>query len=305
MKTLRIGTRGSILARAQTGIVAEALQRVHPSLKVSEHVFQTRGDRERNRPLPEIGGKGLFTEELESALQNHEIDAAVHSLKDLPTTLPETLCLAAVPKRACPLDALLSREGLSLEALPPGARVGTSSLRRAVQLLLLRPDLSVVPLRGNLDTRIRKLREGVVDALVVAAAGLERINRLDEATELLSADRMLPAVGQGALAVECRAEDIEIRHLLAAVHDETTARAVFAERAFLAGLGGGCHVPIAAYAEITESGKMTLTGFVATADGSRSLRGSLVGENPETIGKELARQLLERGAAEILSGEPR
>lgn len=304
MKTLRIGTRGSVLARAQTGIVAEALRRAHPSLRVTEHVFQTRGDRERNRPLPEIGGKGLFTEELERALQNNEIDAAVHSLKDLPTTLPETLCLAAVPKRASPLDALLSREGSVLEALPSRARVGTSSLRRAVQLLRLRSDLSIVPLRGNLDTRIRKLKEGIVDALVVAAAGLERLNRLDEAAELLSTDRILPAVGQGALAVECRAEDTETLRLLAAVHDETTARAVFAERAFLAGLGGGCHVPIAAYAEVVLGG-IALTGFVATADGSRSLRGSLFGEDPEAVGKELAGHLLERGAAEILLGVSR
>ncbi|MBM3214804.1 hydroxymethylbilane synthase [Candidatus Poribacteria bacterium] len=297
--TLRIGTRGSLLARTQTETVAFALRQAHPGLACETTIIRTRGDAERNRPLPEIGGKGLFTEEIERALALEEIDIAVHSLKDLPTNLPDGLTLGAVPERESPFDALISRDGKVLADLPDGARVGTSSLRRAAQLRAVRPDLRIGSLRGNLDTRIRKMETEGWDAIVVAAAGLSRLGRLSEAAELLKPETMLPAVGQGALGIESREKDAATRLLLAAIHDSDTERAVTAERAFLAALGGGCHVPIGAYATV-EMGSLTLMGVVASVDGSAVLRDTGAGDDPVAVGSELARRILAMGARAIL-----
>jgi hydroxymethylbilane synthase len=280
----------------------EVLRLAHPTVAFEERIIQTQGDRVRGRPLPEIGGKGLFTRELEEALLSEALDAAVHSLKDLPTSLPSGLDILAVQKRAQPFDAVVSREGRRLLDLPSGARVGTSSLRRAAQVRAARPDVRVEPARGNLDTRIRKLRAGTWDAIVVAAAGLARLGRLDEAAELLSPDVMLPAVGQGAVAVEGRADDGQAVSLLAPLDDADTASAVLAERSFLRALGGGCHVPIAAYAEAADAarGTLTLHGMVASPDGERLLRAHLTGADPTSLGEALASRLLAMGAAELL-----
>jgi hydroxymethylbilane synthase len=297
-----IGTRGSTLARTQTAWVGAALKRGHPGLDVREQVISTTGDRRTDRPLPEIGGKGLFTAELETALLDGDIDAAVHSMKDLPTELPVGLCVGAVPARETPFDALISANGGRLNDLPSGAKVGTSSRRRQAQLLSARPDLRIESIRGNLDTRIRKLHEDDWDAIIVAAAGLARLGRLDEATEVLTPGKMLPAVGQGALAIQTRVGDDATAVALSVIHDEHTARGVAAERAFLHALGGGCHVPIAGLAEVA-AGKETLAlrGLVAAVDGSAEARGSRTGESPEDVGRELAQDLLDRGAARLLA----
>lgn len=297
-----IGTRGSALATTQTAWVVARLTDAHPSLDVQTQIITTTGDRRTDRPLPEIGGKGLFTAELESALLDGAIDAAVHSMKDLPTEMPDGVCVGAVPTRETPFDALISADGSLLKDLPQGAKVGTSSRRRQAQLLRTRPDLRIESIRGNLDTRIRKLHEDDWDAIIAAAAGLSRLGRLDEATEILTPDKMLPAVAQGALAIQTRAGDDATGAVLSAIHDEHTARGVRAERAFLHALGGGCHVPIAALAEVA-AGKQTLAlrGLVSAVDGSREIRGSRTGDAPEEVGRELAGELLEHGAAELLA----
>ena len=297
-----IGTRGSALATTQTGWVISRLTDAHPGLDVQRQIITTTGDRRTDRPLPEIGGKGLFTAELESALLEGEIDAAVHSMKDLPTEMPAGLCIGAIPVRETPFDALISADGSALKDLPDGAKVGTSSRRRQAQLLRARPDLRIESIRGNLDTRIRKLHEDDWDAIIAAAAGLARLGRLDEATEILTPDKMLPAVAQGALAIQTRAGDDAMAAVLSAIHDEHTARGVGAERAFLHALGGGCHVPIAGLAEVA-SGKDTLAlrGLVSALDGRREVRGSRTGDSPDEVGRGLAQELLDKGAAELLA----
>jgi hydroxymethylbilane synthase len=297
-----IGTRGSTLARTQTAWVVAALKGGHPGLDVREQVISTTGDRRTDRPLPEIGGKGLFTAELETALLDGDIDAAVHSMKDLPTELPDGLCVGAIPARESPFDALISADGVLLRDLPRGAKVGTSSRRREAQLLAARPDLRIESIRGNLDTRIRKLHQDDWDAIVVAAAGLARLGRLEEATEVLTPEKMLPAVGQGALAIQTRVDDDSTAAALAVIHDAHAARGVAAERAFLHALGGGCHVPIAGLAEVAV-GKdaLALRGLVAAPDGTRDVRGSRTGDSPEDVGRQLAQDLLDRGAAALLA----
>ena len=305
MDTIIFGTRGSALARRQTETVAQLLRRHFPHLKIETKIFTTRGDKELAKPLPEIGGKGLFTAELEAALRNGEIDLAVHSLKDLPTEDPRGLTIGAILPRENPADVLVSRAGFTLSALPRGATVGTSSLRRAAQLLAHRPDLNIISLRGNVDTRIKKALNpnGNYDAIVLAAAGLNRMGLSAHISQLLPFDVMLPAPGQGAVAVQCRIDDSATRRLLAKIHHAPTLAAITAERAFLAGLGGGCSIPVGALATQTDH-TLTVRGMVAAADGSRLIRITHRGAAAAAaqIGTELAQMALEKGAADILGG---
>ena len=293
---LIFATRPSALARWQTQWVIRALEAVHPGLTCQEEVIVTHGDRVLDKPLPEIGGKGLFTQELEAALLNGRVDAAVHSLKDLPTEMPPGLTVGAIPQRAEVRDALVSAQGYTLETLPQAAVVGTSSLRRAAQLLAVRPDLQIRPLRGNVDTRVRKAMEGQYDAVVLAGAGLTRLGLTEHVSQWLPLEVMLPAPGQGALAVQCRDDDAETLRLLTAIEHPATRAAVDAERAFLEALGGGCAVPVAAYAEALPQGALRLTGFVGAPDGSGHWRGSLTGESARALGQALAQKAIAEGA---------
>ena len=302
MTTILFATRPSQLARWQTRHVADALQNAWPGLQFEEKVITTSGDRILDKPLPEIGGKGLFTQELEAALLSGQVQAAVHSLKDLPVEDAPGLVVAAIPGRGEVRDVLVSAKGYTLGNLPEAARVGTSSLRRGAQLLNLRPDLQIQPLRGNVDSRIRKALEGQVDAILLAGAGLLRLGLEAHVSQWLPLEVMAPAPGQGALAVQCRADDLETRRLLAALEDEATRRAVTAERAFLAGLGGGCSLPVAAYAHLDGEG-IALRGVVATPDGGRLLRLDGTGVDPHALGLELARQAIQQGAGELLKSE--
>ena len=296
---LIFATRPSTLARWQTSRVIQLLQAAHPGLECSEYVISTTGDRELGRPLPELGGKGLFTAELEQALLSGSVHAAVHSLKDLPVEDSAGVVVAAIPERESAHDVLVSAHRQPLSSLPYGARVGTSSLRRSAQLLAHRPDLDILPIRGNIGTRVRKVLDGEYDAVVLAEAGLTRLGLQAYAGEVFSLQVMLPAPGQGALAVQCRVDDPETLSLLAAIHDPIAMAAVQAERAFLAGLGGGCSLPVGAFAE-KEDGTIILTGAVISPDGKQSIRLSAVDRDPDHLGQRLADLVLERGAAELL-----
>ncbi len=309
---LKFATRPSKLARWQTDRVMRSLEDVHPELRCSEEVFVTQGDKVLDKSLPMIGGKGLFTQELEAALLNGRVDAAVHSLKDLPTENPAGLTLGAVPARADARDALVSAAGYNLENLPEGARVGTSSPRRTAQLLALRPDLHIADIRGNVDTRLRKLLEGQYDAVVFALAGLQRLGldkNLVGQMQILGYEQMIPAPAQGALAVQCRADANVTLGLLAAIEHLPTRLAVTAERAFLAGLGGGCAVPVAAFAEVSErlsavsgqSSVISMQGLVASLDGRRMIKVTGTGEHAQELGENLAKEALAQGAAEMLN----
>ena len=296
---LTFATRPSALARWQTARVIQLLQDAWPGLECSEYVITTTGDRVLDRPLPEIGGKGLFTSELENVLLSGEVDAAVHSLKDLPVEDTPGIVIAAIPEREAAYDVLVSADGWTLSNLPEGARVGTCSLRRTAQLLARRPDLIILPLRGNVDTRVRKVINGEYDAIVLAQAGLTRLGLQAHISEVFPLEVMLPAPGQGALAVQCRADDTETRELLAAIHDPLTAAAVGAERAFLLSLGSGCSLPVAAFAE-KNNGTIILTGAVISADGKQAIRLSAVDKEPHKLGERLAELVLERGAEDLL-----
>lgn len=298
--SLVIGTRGSKLALVQTEMIRAALRAAHPGLEVGVETITTRGDVILDRPLSAIGDKGLFVTEIEDALRAGRVDLAVHSAKDLPSELPPDMTLAACPPREDPRDALLSREGHTLADLPTGARVGTSSLRRTCQLRLLRPDLEIVDLRGNVDTRLRKLHEGQYDAIVLAAAGLRRLGLAEHVTEWLSPEQMLPAVAQGSLGIEARAGDAATQALLDALDDRTTHLAVAAERAFLARIGGGCQVPVAALASL-EGGTLHLSGLIGARDG-RAVRGQRSGPcvEPFALGAALADELLDSGGRDLL-----
>ena len=293
---LRIGTRGSPMALSQTEQVRDRLLAVHPELAAPDMVeivtIRTTGDRVQDRRLAEIGGKGLFTKEIDEALLDRRIDLAVHSLKDLETWLPDGVEIACILPRDDPRDAFLSRTAPSFTALPQGAVVGTASLRRQAQLLRHRPDLKVVPIRGNANTRIRKLEAGEVDATLLALCGLQRIGLADRATEILPYEIMLPAVGQGALAVECRAGDESVRQLLAPLHDRLSAVCAAAERAMLAVLDGSCHTPIAALAEISGD-RLAIEGRLLTADGSGEIRLRRAGgiAEADAIGRALGADL--------------
>lgn len=297
---LTFATRPSALARWQTDWVIRALQQAHPGLECATKIITTQGDRVLDKALPEIGGKGLFTQELESELLSGQVDCAVHSLKDLPVGSPNGLVIAAIPERAEVRDVLISAHGYTLETLPQGAVVGTSSRRRAAQLLHLRPDLRIENLRGNVDTRLRKALEGGYDAVIMAAAGLSRLGLEKAVMQYLPLEAMLPAPGQGALAVQCRAADQETRSYLAAIDHMPTRRAVTAERAFLQGLGGGCALPIAAFAEITPIGHLRLIGRVLSPDGQEMIEVQGEAEDALALGYELAQQALAQGAHRLL-----
>jgi len=299
--SLRLGTRGSPLALAQSRQVAAALEASHPGLRVHLTVIRTSGDRIQDLPLAKVGGKGLFVKEIEEALLQGRIEVAAHSMKDLPASLPPGLTLGAITVREEAGDVLVAREARSLEALPPGARIGTSSLRRQAQLLHRRPDLCVLPLRGNVDTRLRKLTEGDLDAIVVAAAGLKRLGLRPEGAIPLPLDVSLPAPGQGALGVEIRERDAATAALVAVLDDRVSRIAVTAERAFLRRLGGDCQIPIGAYGRV-EGDALTLTGLVASPDGKALVRDALTGpaHEAESLGTGLAERLLAQGADRIL-----
>lgn len=304
MAELVVGTRPSALARRQTELVITQLQAAWPDLRCRVVTLTTEGDRLAEQPLPEIGGKGLFTQAIEAALRSGEIDLAVHSLKDLPTAEADGLTIGAVLEREDPRDVLISRHGLPLHQLPSGARVGTSSLRRAAQVRALRPDVEVVPLRGNVDTRLRKAALPDIDAVILAAAGLIRLGRADRVTQWLPLSLMLPAPGQGALAVQVRADDEALLRRLAAIHHRPTWAAVTAERAFLAALEAGCSAPVAAWGR-TEAGHLWLDGLIASVDGRDVMRLSAQGDSddPAALGVRLAEQLRAQGADRILGGE--
>jgi hydroxymethylbilane synthase len=300
-QTIVIGTRGSQLALWQANWVRGALSERFPDLRVELLAIKTKGDKILDVALAKVGGKGLFVKEIEEALISGRIDLAVHSMKDMPAAIPEGLCIGAVPERENPLDVLITRNGGGLSALPEGARVGTSSLRRAAQLRGRRPDLEIRTLRGNLDTRLRKLAEGDLDAIVLAAAGMLRMGLAGQVSQYLSADVMLPAVGQGALCIEMRRGDPRVARLAAALDDPATRTVVAGERAFLKRLEGGCQVPIAAHGTLA-GGVFSLTGLVAEVDGRIIIRQSRSGAAAasQAVGVQLAEHLLALGAGEIL-----
>jgi len=302
MARLVVGTRGSLLARWQAGHVAAALRAAHPGLVVEEKIIVTEGDRLSSGPLWNAGGKGVWVKEIEAALLTREIDLAVHSMKDVPSELAAGLALVAVPARADVRDALVSRTGQGLAELPLATRVGTTSLRRACQLKSLRPDLDVAILRGNLDTRLRKVADGVVEAAILACAGLDRLGFAERITERLPIERMLPAVGQGALAIEARADDEPVRALCRVLDHAETATAMLAERAFLARLGASCRTPVAGYARV-RGDELHLRGLVGKPDGSAIIADEQSGstERAAAVGVVLADALLARGAAAMLS----
>ena len=302
-KRLRIGTRGSLLARTQTGMVVARLQEANPDVEIETRIIQTTGDMRRDVPFAQVGTKGMFVKEIEQALLDGSIDVGVHSLKDMPSELPDGLELACVPAREDPMDALLARNGLTFALLPQHAVVGTSSLRRQAQLRALRPDLRLEELRGNLDTRLRKLDAGEYDAILLAVAGLNRLGLGGRITERLAPEICVPAAGQGALALETRCGDTETLARLHTVHDPVSAAAVEAERAFLAALGGGCSVPAGALATIVGS-RLHLVGLIAAPDGSCVLRAERTGDLSAAaqIGAELSAALLAQGGRDLLKG---
>lgn len=314
-----IGTRGSKLAMWQAEFVKRELLERHPTLRIDIEKIKTTGDKITDVPLAQVGGKGLFVKEIEEALLRGTIDIAVHSMKDVPTDFPEGLHLAAICERADPRDALIvkntsqdSREESAVErqksgasllfSLPRSARIGTSSLRRSCQLLNLRGDLRILTLRGNLDTRLRKLSEGQFDAIVLAAAGMKRLGLAQRIAEMLPIDIILPAIGQGAIGIECRIGDARINDIVSPLNHPETSACVRAERAFLKRLEGGCQVPIAAHAFLRD-GTLIMHGLVGSISGERIVRGNLAGDpsDAERIGTELAEDVLSRGAREILN----
>ena len=296
---LRLGTRGSALALAQARWVQAAVERLAPDRRVELVVIKTSGDRIQDRSLAEVGGKGLFVKEIEEALLRREVDLAVHSMKDLPAEIAAGLEIGAVPEREDPGDVLVARRASALADLPRGARVGTSSLRRASLLRSERPDLDVAPLRGNVDTRLRRLDEGAVDALVLAAAGLKRLGLSPAGAVRLDPTRFVPAIGQGALAIETRAG--EAGELLARLDHAATHVAVRAERAFMRGVHGSCTTPLAAHARV-DGNEIALDAVILSPDGSRAVRGARrgVAADADRLGQDLAAELMGRGGAEIL-----
>ena len=299
---LIIGTRGSALALCQANLIKEEIEAAFPDLDVRLKKIKTTGDKITDVPLAKVGGKGLFVKEIEEALFREEIALAVHSMKDVPTFLPEGLHLAAITRREDPRDAVISRDGKRLLDLPRGARIGTSSLRRQSQIWHLRPDFEIVPLRGNLDTRLKKIGKEGLAAVVLAAAGMRRMGWEDRITEYLDPELCVPAIGQGALGLECHVSNQQVNSMLNRFNDAITSRCVRAERAFLKRLEGGCQVPIAAYAQFREEERLVLEGLVAGVDGKRVIRDGIAGdpEQPETLGLDLAERLLAQGADAIL-----
>lgn len=299
---LIIGTRQSLLALWQSKYIAARLRSQYPECEIVLKKIVTKGDRILDVPLAKIGGKGLFTKEIEAEMLEGTIDLAVHSLKDMPTVLPEGLCLTAITSRAIAGDAFVSNKYSSFAELPQGAVLGTSSLRRRAQLLAARPDLKIVDLRGNVDTRLRKLDEGHMDAIILAAAGLERLGYGSRIREIMPPGVCLPAVGQGALAVECRSNDAEVRSMLDFLNDKATLQETAAERAFLGLVEGGCQVPIGVHAEVKDN-MINIEAVIASLDGSKVLRSNIAGPVGEaaSLGQSLGRRMLAEGGQEILA----
>jgi len=299
--TLRIATRKSQLALWQAEYVREMLLSLNPELEIELVKMTTQGDKILDTPLAKVGGKGLFVKELETGILNGDADIAVHSMKDVPVELPEGLHLSVICPREDPRDAFVSNQYANLEALPQNARLGTSSLRRQSQIAALRPDLEILSLRGNVNTRLQKLDDGGYDAIILAAAGLIRLGMQDRITEFLGTEVSLPAIGQGAVGIECRSDDEWVNNLLKPLNDRNTATRVRAERALNHTLNGGCQVPIAGYAEINH-GIILLRGLVGTPDGKQLIHGEIAGppEDAEYLGRVLGEDLLARGADKIL-----
>lgn len=300
--TIVIGTRSSKLALWQADYVADCLQKKYPELRIEKKLMTTKGDKILDAPLAKIGGKGLFTKELEQDMLEGGIDIAVHSLKDMPTEVPEGLVISGITKRFDPGDAVVSPQYRKFANLPQGAKVGTSSLRRKAQLLHARPDLNICDLRGNVNTRLRKLEEEHFDAIILAVAGLKRLGFADRITEVLPKSMVLPAVGQGALAIETRQDDEKVRGLIAFLNDEETVACARAERAFLARVEGGCQVPVGVYAVPETSGQLHVEAVIASLDGQRLYRDAVTGSaaDAEAMGRELADKLLSMGGLAIL-----
>ena len=298
---LKIGTRGSQLALFQANWVKDRLVQAHPDLRVTLIKIKTTGDKIQDAPLAKIGGKGLFVKEIEEALLKKRTDLAVHSIKDVPTEFPEGLHLSVITKREDPRDVLISKDGKPLKDLPKGAKIGTSSLRRQAQLLHFRSDFELIPLRGNLDTRLKKLKTMNLDAIVLALAGVKRLGFDEKITEIIPPEVSLPAIGQGALGIETRMADQEVESQIRLLNDRDSSIAISAERAFLKKLEGGCQVPIAAFARIVGT-TLHIDGLVGTIDGKRLIRHHVEGpiERAESLGVELAEILLGQGAKEIL-----
>jgi hydroxymethylbilane synthase len=300
-KEIRIGTRASALALWQAEWVKAELEAKYPKLHVSLTKIKTTGDKILDVPLAKVGGKGLFVKEIEEAMLRSEIDIAVHSMKDVPTFFPDGLHLGAITRREDPRDALLSRDRVKFRDLPQGAKVGTSSLRRQAQLMHLRPDFRIEQLRGNVDTRLRKLKEGQYDAIILAAAGVRRLGLAENVTEYLEPEVSLPAIGQGALGIECRVDDRELNDMISFFNHADSRVCVTGERALLRRLEGGCQVPIACYGQV-KSGSLMLTGLVASVDGTTIIKDVIEGPQGEAerLGVALAENLLRRGADVIL-----
>ena len=298
---IKIGTRGSKLALWQANWVKSVLEQNFPPTPIELIVIKTQGDKILDVPLAKVGGKGLFVKEIEQALLTRRIDIAVHSMKDMPADIPEGLCIGAIPERENPVDVFISRNGAQFIELAAGSVIGTSSLRRGAQLRHARPDIVIQPIRGNLDTRLKKLESENFDALVLAAAGVKRLDLEHKITEYLDPEIMLPAVGQGALCIEIRKDDSTVGPLVASLEHASTRAVVAGERAFLNRLEGGCQVPIAGHGRISEK-QLAITGLVAEVDGSRVIKGEKSGplDSAETIGIDLAEELLAGGADKIL-----
>ena len=298
---IKIGTRGSKLALWQANWVKSVLEQNFPPTPIELIVIKTQGDKILDVPLAKVGGKGLFVKEIEQALLTRRIDIAVHSMKDMPADIPEGLCIGAIPERENPVDVFISRNGAGFNELAAGSVIGTSSLRRGAQLRHARPDIVIQPIRGNLDTRLKKLESENFDALVLAAAGVKRLNLEHKITEYLDPGIMLPAVGQGALCIEIRKDDSTVGPLVTSLEHASTRAVVAGERAFLNRLEGGCQVPIAGHGRISEK-QFAITGLVAEVDGSRVIKGEKSGplDSAETIGIDLAEELLAGGADKIL-----
>ena len=300
---LIIGTRGSKLALWQANWVKEKLEKLYPDLKIDIKKIKTTGDKILDTPLAKIGGKGLFVKEIEEALISKKIDIAVHSMKDVPTEIPEGLQFSAICEREDPRDAFISIDGILLKGLPKGAQIGTSSLRRAVQLKALRKDLEIKPLRGNVDTRLRKLKEGQFHGIILAMAGIKRMGLEFEVTEIIPEEIMIPAIGQGAIGIETRLDDDFVNEIIKPLHHFETSICVIAERAFLSVIGGGCQVPLACHAQLLKNKRLKIIAMIGDPDGEMPIiKGSKEGkiEDSQKLGKELAEELLTNGGKEIL-----
>jgi hydroxymethylbilane synthase len=301
MRKIVIGSRQSKLALTQTHWVIDQLKQLGFPYEIEVKKIVTKGDKILDVTLSKVGGKGLFVKEIEQAMMDKEIDMAVHSMKDMPAELPEGLTIGCTPKREDVRDVLISEDHSKLMELKEGAIVGTSSLRRSAQLLAVRPDLEIKWIRGNIDTRLKKLKDEDYDAIILAAAGLKRMGWSDEfITEYLPEDICVPAVGQGSLAIECREDDVELKQLLNKLNDSYTEQTVAAERAFLHKIEGGCQVPIAGYATMAEDGTIRLTGLVGTPDGKTVIKETVEGKDAKAVGFEVAERIMAQGGAEIL-----